>query len=172
MQERSNTWPYVAVTDPEAVGWRRREFHAAGLEISGRQETSRRVAELLGLVWAAVCIAGWPGTGASWRRWRTARAGYRSLRADIKTPCRSPRLGSVSYRSRRAGVMHARPRWTHRDAMLAATPPIGARPATFPAGNRPLCLPAWRKRTSWRRAQNGGGGVVRALPDGRHLRAA
>ncbi len=137
----------------EAVGWRR-EFHAAPELGYQEQETSRRVAELLASFGLQV-HRGLAGTGVV----ATLENGPGPLSAcaPIWTPCRSPTLGSVSYRSRRAGVMHACGHDGHTAMLLAAAAHLaqtrhfsGTVHFVFRAGGR----------EPRRRAQNGGGGVV------------
>ena len=100
----------------EAVGWRR-EFHAAPELGYQEQETSRRVAELLASFGLQV-HRGLAGTGV------VATLGNGpgpviGLRADMDA-LPITELGSVSYRSRRAGVVHARGHDGHPAMLLAA----------------------------------------------------
>ena len=132
----------------EAVGWRR-EFHAAPELGYQEQETSRRVAELLASFGLQV-HRGLAGTGVV-ATLENGPGPVIGLRADMDA-LPITELGSVSYRSRRAGVMHA----CGHDAAGGRRPP-GADPPF--QRHRPLCLSAG-VREPRRRAQNGGGGVV------------
>lgn len=149
----------------EAVGWRR-EFHAAPELGYQEQETSRRVAELLASFGLQV-HRGLAGTGVV-ATLENGPGPVIGLRADMDA-LPITELGSVSYRSRRPGVMHACGHDGHTAMLLAAAAHL-AQTRQFQR-HRPLCLPAGGREPR-RRAQNGGRGVVRALPDGRHLRAA
>ena len=156
----------------EAVGWRR-EFHAAPELGYQEQETSRRVAELLASFGLQV-HRGLAGTGVV-ATLENGPGPVIGLRADMDA-LPITELGSVSYRSRRPGVMHACGHDGHTAMLLAAAAhlaqsPNGWAPPPPVQRHRPLCLPAGGREPR-RRAQNGGRGVVRALPDGRHLRAA
>ncbi len=132
----------------EAVGWRR-EFHAAPELGYQEQETSRRVAELLASFGLQV-HRGLAGTGVV----ATLENGLGpviGLRADMDA-LPITELGSVSYRSRRAGVMHACGHdGAYRDA-AGGRRPSGADPPF--QRHRPLCLSAGGREPR-RCAQNG-----------------
>ena len=132
----------------EAVGWRR-EFHAAPELGYQEQETSRRVAELLASFGLQV-HRGLAGTGVV-ATLENGPGPVIGLRADMDA-LPITELGSVSYRSRRPGVMHACGHDGHTAMLLAAADPPFQR-------HRPLCLSAGGREPR-RRAQNGGGGVV------------
>ncbi len=100
----------------EAVGWRR-EFHAAPELGYQEQETSRRVAELLASFGLQV-HRGLAGTGVV-ATLENGPGPVIGLRADMDA-LPITELGSVSYRSRRAGVMHACGHDGHTAMLLAA----------------------------------------------------
>lgn len=130
----------------EAVGWRR-EFHAAPELGYQEQETSRRVAELLASFGLQV-HRGLAGTGVV-ATLENGPGPVIGLRADMDA-LPITELGSVSYRSRRPGVMHACGHDGHT-AMLLAAAPIWRRPAISAA---PSTLSfSRRKRTSAARAK-------------------
>lgn len=100
----------------EAVGWRR-EFHAAPELGYQEQETSRRVAELLASFGLQV-HRGLAGTGVV-ATLENGPGPVIGLRADMDA-LPITELGSVSYRSRRPGVMHACGHDGHTAMLLAA----------------------------------------------------
>ncbi|MGN2398215.1 amidohydrolase, partial [Klebsiella quasipneumoniae] len=100
----------------EATGWRR-EFHAAPELGYQEQETSRRVAELLASFGLQV-HRGLAGTGVV-ATLENGPGPVIGLRADMDA-LPITELGSVSYRSRRAGVMHACGHDGHTAMLLAA----------------------------------------------------
>lgn len=100
----------------EATGWRR-EFHAAPELGYQEQETSRRVAELL-VSFGLQVHRGLAGTGVV-ATLENGPGPVIGLRADMDA-LPITELGSVSYRSRRAGVMHACGHDGHTAMLLAA----------------------------------------------------